>query len=385
MSEKLDNDVFRIKRIDGKIVAGDANKLKLLITSYAVIMEVQSRYMEEEIASMKEEKADLKAQKKDGSLNRQEVKDAKKQLSSEIADLYDSYASFFSSRKRFMDISKKALSLPSENFRQLAEQGWTKIGAQRLNISDFDYSISEARDSLVSDEGENVFSMVDSDAIKQEVERTMNEEKISESTASNPIEETVKDYVVKRVDNKNFGDVVNDIADFSKENLDKEDDSLITPDDVSDIFAKAEELTRPQVMPSVSFDNDNSFDFSNDPEMLELEKQLKETKGLYESSKNELSAKEEKTKKLQTEKEGKKKEAQEKRVLADEIISKAREEAITRMKGELQSLKQQLLATNEQIKAQDDTIAGINSEIAGYQASIDKSEGIINGNTRRTK
>ena len=66
MSEKLDNDVFRIKRIDGKIVAGDANKLKLLITSYAVIMEVQSRYMEEEIASMKEEKADLKAQKKMG-------------------------------------------------------------------------------------------------------------------------------------------------------------------------------------------------------------------------------------------------------------------------------------------------------------------------------
>ena len=52
MSEKLDNEVFEIERIDGKVINGDANKLKLLATSYAVVMEVQDAYIKEEMKQM---------------------------------------------------------------------------------------------------------------------------------------------------------------------------------------------------------------------------------------------------------------------------------------------------------------------------------------------
>ena len=55
MKEKHDNEEFRIVSMDLEAIKGDANKLKLLITSYAAIMEVQDAYMQEEIEAKEEE------------------------------------------------------------------------------------------------------------------------------------------------------------------------------------------------------------------------------------------------------------------------------------------------------------------------------------------
>ena len=67
MEEKLENEVFKITKIDENVLAGDANKLKLLMTSYAVIMEVQKAYIEEEINSKYEEQSVLEAELEQGT------------------------------------------------------------------------------------------------------------------------------------------------------------------------------------------------------------------------------------------------------------------------------------------------------------------------------
>ena len=72
MSEKLHNDEFDVKRTDGNVLSGDSNKIKLKITSYAVMMEVQEAYMKEERAAKEKEKKDLEQQLENEDLSRKE-------------------------------------------------------------------------------------------------------------------------------------------------------------------------------------------------------------------------------------------------------------------------------------------------------------------------
>lgn len=129
MSEKLDNDVFKIKRIDGEALSGDANKLKLLVTSYSIIMEVQEAYIEEEIAAKEEEKRSKTVQS-----NIKNSKNEISELTNELNSLYDIYTDFTEAHKRFVDYAKKALSLPEENLKELVEKGWTKIEGKKVTL-----------------------------------------------------------------------------------------------------------------------------------------------------------------------------------------------------------------------------------------------------------
>ena len=70
MSEKLHNEEFDVKQVDGNVLSGDSNKIKLKITSYAVIMEVQEAFMKEEIAAKEQEKKDLEQQLGNEELSR---------------------------------------------------------------------------------------------------------------------------------------------------------------------------------------------------------------------------------------------------------------------------------------------------------------------------
>ena len=151
MKEKLENDVFKIIEIDENVLAGDANKLKLLITSYAVIMEVQAAYMEEEIEKKREEQRGLEVELEmsDGK-NAKEIKQRINELSKEINIMDKAIYDFNKSHQRFMSLAHKALSLPDKNFQKLAENGW---GGSRLNPSvslvDLQNTVKESQDSIV--------------------------------------------------------------------------------------------------------------------------------------------------------------------------------------------------------------------------------------------
>ena len=131
MSEKLDNEEFRVVGLNNlEVIKGDANKLKLLITSYATIMEVQDAYIQKELDEKKNKQRELEEKVASGNLEKNELKDAEKDLSllkQEVRSLKKAYDEFSEARQRFLTIAKKALKLPKENFEQLAKDGWTEI------------------------------------------------------------------------------------------------------------------------------------------------------------------------------------------------------------------------------------------------------------------
>lgn len=417
MSEKLDNEVFKIERIDGEIIAGDANKLKLLITSYATIMEVQDAYINEEIASKEEEKTNIESQIENGNLNKEEVATAKAnalKLTDEINSLHKAYEKFSESRTRFMELARKALKLPDENFKQLAEEGWFKIGGEKIELSDFNIPYDKAQVSLVNNEGEDVFSNVDTDAIKQEVERTMNEETVDfvDDKANIIGTENLKDYVVNNIDIDNFDEDVHDLANEVKASLDDQKENEFTSDDVNDIFSKAEAIatnnqetddfvvpvaTPVSVKASSESANENDFssltsdfsmddfDMSNDPEIMELERQLAAAKEDQTSKEDTLRGKEKQVNELTLEKDNSLREAQEKFSVASEVLEKKKQARREALKAEIQKVKEQIVATDKRLVDENEKIDILNSEINGYKASIEKSEAIIRENGVHTK
>ena len=150
IEEKQNNEEFKVISMDPEVIKGDANKLKLLITSYAAIMEVQDAYMQEEIEAKKEAKR-AEAQIASGNLTEAEVKSANEELATltdQIRGLKEVYNKFSKSRTRFMDLAKKALRLPSANFEQLAEKGYTTISDEKIELSSLESSYETAQKTL---------------------------------------------------------------------------------------------------------------------------------------------------------------------------------------------------------------------------------------------
>ena len=243
MSEKLHNDEFDVKRTDGNVLSGDSNKIKLKITSYAVMMEVQEAYMKEERAAKEKEKKDLEQQLENEDLSRKERREIKKNISYLADDLEimtDVYAAFSNSRQKFMEIAKKALKLPEENLKQLAENGSIEIEGEKINIEE---AMKETQ-SILTDtmENEDVFSSVDSNLIKQEVERAMNEEEKDEVTGKiNNASDFIENKLTENPDT--FDDIVKTASAGVKENVDEVKKDEITFADADDIFNRARNIT----------------------------------------------------------------------------------------------------------------------------------------------
>ena len=360
MEEKLENEVFKITKIDENVLAGDANKLKLLMTSYAVIMEVQKAYIEEEINSKYEEQSVLEAELEQGTSDDIENTKAKiNELTKEITILERAAFDFNLSHKRFVSLAMKALSLPEQNFQQLANNGYASSKGGTVYLSDLQQEFEKSQAALVDSnvktakedgkkyvEKTDVFSSIDTAAIKQGLENALNEEeffKVGDEYA------TYGDDIADNVDNENFEETVSTIAEDLKNNLDKENendkseksndaklktdidetdfDSLLKEadekedsiaheiDDEEDIFSRADSVGadfKPIFDTTNSKEEDNSlnheqpdyigdeFDFSDDPELQELEAQFQEAKGQYETYQTELREKDEQATKLTT-------------------------------------------------------------------------------------
>ena len=439
IEEKQNNEEFKVISMDPEVIKGDANKLKLLITSYAAIMEVQDAYMQEEIEAKKEAKR-AEAQIASGNLTEAEVKSANEELATltdQIRGLKEVYNKFSKSRTRFMDLAKKALRLPSANFEQLAEKGYTTISDEKIELSSLESSYETAQKTLTDEENVDVFSNINNEDIKKEIERVINEDVVTDDKTGE--EKAYKDYIPNEVDSDKFDEVATKLATDAKKNIDivkvgrKIFNDALTPADAAKSNDKitAEEAqtdhedeqeydeevdTQTNIIPitvsfgdedaatyegnwvkhedteNISFDGDmslNNFDFSDDPEILEVAKQIEETQGLYDSSQTILAEKDKKQEELIFERDQKAQEAQQKFAVASEIIEKRREEArskaIAEKHAELEALRSKLLATKDQIEAREESISNIKSEISGYQASIDKSDKVINSNGGRTK
>ena len=447
IEEKQNNEEFKVISMDPEVIKGDANKLKLLITSYAAIMEVQDAYMQEEIEAKEEKAKRVEAQIASGKLTESGVESKKEELAAladQIETLSEVYAEFSKSRTRFMDLAKKALRLPSENFKQLAEKGYTQISDEKIELSSLASSYETAQKTLTDEENVDVFSNINNEDIKKEIERVINEEVYTDDKTGE--EKPVKDYNINEVDADSFDKNTSELANFVKSNIDDKNNKELN-EAGSEIFEEAlnaakanddteakktseeaqtdhegeqeydEEVdTQTNIIPitvpfggedaatyegnwvkhedteNISFDGDASlddFDFSDDPELLEVTKQIEETQRLYDSSKTLLIAKDKEKEELTTQKDQKAKEAQEKFAVASEIIEerrkKAREKAIAEKLAELEDLKSKLLTTKDQVEATEESISSIKSEISGYQASIDKSDKVINSNGGRTK
>lgn len=413
--EKLHTDEYDVIDTNGKVEnsndpnKGNFNKIKLKIVSRAVMMEVQEAYMKEEI--------ELKEKQKEEIENKVTVKEASKEiadLDGEITILHDTYIQFSESRKRFMEEAKKILAIPEVNFKELKEHGKMNLNGEVVTlekVEDPAQDYYEETQNILSDvQEDSVFSNLDTDLIKQEVERAMNDK---------------LDNVESKVTSDNLDENVKELAKDVKDSVDQIKEDEIKVDNVDDIINQAKELTTEKdendlLMQTIPFDgvvegtwvgedekNDifeqsssttvneqgdtimdlDSFDFTNEADFKELEQQIEELAGLCASSKEVLTAKDEKKSQLATEKLKKEREAQEKYAKATEIVEKrraeAREKALAEKRAELERLRSQLLSTNEQIKAAEESINTMNSEIAGYQASIDKSDKIINSDEEK--
>lgn len=237
MSEKLHNEEFDVKRVDGDALSGDSNKIKLKITSYAVILEVQEAYMKEEIAAKEQERKDLEQKLESEELSRKDKREIKKDLSllnAELDILNDVFLEFSESRKRFMEIAKKALKLPEENLKELGETGWLEMEDQRVNI---DTAYEDIQNKLMDvQDDENVFTNVDTDAIKEAVEKAMSEKDkdLTEEFSDNG------DYIVSNIITPdNFEKSVQFASESVKDIIDEKKNDELTKEDVRDIFANA--------------------------------------------------------------------------------------------------------------------------------------------------
>ena len=236
MSEKLHNEEFDVKRVDGSALSGDSNKIKLKITSYAVILEVQEAYMKEEIAAKEQDKKDLEQKLESEELSRKDKREIKKDLSllnAELDILNDVFLEFSESRKRFMEIAKKALKLPEENLKELGETGWLEMESKKVNI---DTEYENIQNKLIdAQDDENVFTSVDTDAIKEAVEKAMNEK-------SEDLPEEYKndgDFIAENITSDNFDDAISSATENIKDVVDEKKTYELTEEDARDIFANA--------------------------------------------------------------------------------------------------------------------------------------------------
>ena len=174
MSEKLHNEDFDVIRVDGNVISGDSNKIKLKMISYGIVMEVQETFMQEELEKQNEELNKLEAGATNTALTEEEktiINENIESLRGQIESLNKVYEEFSNARQRFMEVAKKALKVHEENIEQMKENDKELAEEPKMSVDFSDYE--KAQTVLEDAQDANIFSNVDSEAIKEEVNRVM--------------------------------------------------------------------------------------------------------------------------------------------------------------------------------------------------------------------
>ena len=111
MEEKLNNEDFEVKRVDGTAaLETDANKIKLKMVSFATVMEVQEEFIEREFIKANEKIRQAYDLKDDVAIEKAEK---------DFMNIVNLQEEFKNAKTRFMSVSKKALKLPEKNLIEL--------------------------------------------------------------------------------------------------------------------------------------------------------------------------------------------------------------------------------------------------------------------------
>lgn len=251
MKEKIHNEIYDVTESAKEVsnsndpIKGNFNKIKLKLVTRAAILEVQTAYMEEEIASKKEEMKEVATEVK--TADEKEFNEAINRLtkiSRELTEMQGALTDIKDYKAKFIDMDKKALRLPSDKLVELVATGKTtlddKIVAKEDVSKDIDISSVVNLDSAV-EKGESVlktssdksiFSDIDTEEIRAQVEQVINSgEKDKDGS-------TVADYINDKVNNdEEFDTAVKLLTEEVKDNIDdKKANPEVQPEDLKNVF-----------------------------------------------------------------------------------------------------------------------------------------------------
>lgn len=219
MSEKLHNEDFDVIRVDGNVISGDSNKIKLKMISYGIVMEVQETFMQEELEKQNEELNKLEAGATNTALTEEEktiINENIESLRGQIESLNKVYEEFSNARQRFMEVAKKALKVHEENIEQMKENDKELAEEPKMSVDFSDYE--KAQTVLEDAQDANIFSNVDSEAIKEEVNRVMTDTRTLKDEDLNEYEND-GDWFAKNMIPDVFAGVVHGGTEDVQENL----------------------------------------------------------------------------------------------------------------------------------------------------------------------
>lgn len=230
MAEKLDNEEFKIVRVSGDVIGKNSNKLKLQLASRVAFLDIMKVFMEEELDRKEDEVVDTKASIASGELSKKEkarLIDKLKKYNNDFDVLSNNYDEFVNKYSRMYDVAKKLLALPQANLDELMSVGTLDLSGDNISYSEINNTFAEATDKA------SVFSNVDKDAIKKEVEKVLN---VPVTDDKNKEKVSFAEYAESNLNPSNFDSFNKTITSTAKKNLDNLKNSEVTATDVKDAF-----------------------------------------------------------------------------------------------------------------------------------------------------
>lgn len=161
MNNKLDNEEFRIIEIDANVLSGDSNKLKLQLASRIAIMSVLEAFL---LKKQQEMTNDINTS--DRNLSEETLEKEQRKLA--MINIRIKTAAEY--KERYIELSKKALRFPKENFDDIVELSRELSKVERGQKREI-VNAEKTMDSISPEP----LSKIDQTAVKESVEEAMRE------------------------------------------------------------------------------------------------------------------------------------------------------------------------------------------------------------------
>lgn len=392
-------DDFELKQSPEETYAGDANKIKLKIASYATILEVERAYLEEKRNELAKQIAENSVGKDASAEEKAKSVEKIQEIIEELKDVNSTLESFMEKREKFLDIAKKALRLPESNLNELEKNGKTVFKGETISKealeSKLDVSFEEAQKPLINEENnEPIFSSIDPTVIREEVEKAIYSNEKGEDGL------TAADYIDKNLTDKNFASETTYAAGNIKEKLEQP----ISEDTINSMF-DAEGAVEPEITPQddkdhvekplevsddyfVHFDtpvqaatkvepSSGTINFEDDEVLNDILRQLEKEKELKDSYVEKAKKSEERYNETSIIRERKAQEAAELNERAQNALINARNKEIERRKNELAQMKEEVIIARKTAEEMASKVDKNETDIYNYDKQIAESRKII--------
>ena len=394
MAEKMNNEEFKIIEINEEVLAGNANKLKLQLVSRLAIMEVLETFLkskEEQVT--KNNAAQMEQLKKEKTDDNSAIRLRLEKLELDNVYVQDAMESIKNEKVRYMDIARKALRMPGDNFEVVSE-----IAEVLSEINDFEKnyttSFKDANETMNAASSEPL-SQIDHIAIRESVEEAMSElaknresSKLDSMEALTAAATKTAEKAQSIYDNKITSSDMDDIFDTVTKKIHPETiHHEISIDDKSEetasIFdvpnkdtvtsenknAKENDTEKNINIKEENVNNDNTVDFSNDNSLADYIGKIAEARRTNKSLNETLTSINEETSKKEAEAKRKEKEAADKEAELREEQKRLLETA----KERLQEYQEEAIRTRDAIESAKSSIEKYDRSIASSNERIKKA------------